>query len=171
VRVVDHTIAQSLYFTGPDGYEVEITTYDAQEPNMSQRKTVMQRIADEVLNAKDLDRAADLVAEDIIDHSGFPGQSSGIEGIRQRWAMLFAAFPDFHITIDQMIEEGDLVAMQATGRGHHNGTFFGIPPTGNAVTFREVNLSRVNNGKMLEHWAERSTLEVMQQIGAIPANS
>jgi predicted ester cyclase len=134
-------------------------------------KTVMRRIAEEVLNGKDLDRAGVLVAPDVVDHSGFPGQPPGLEGIRMRWSSLLNAFPDFHISIDDMIAEGDLVAMRAVGRGHHGGEFLGVPPTGRLVEFREVNISRICDGLMIEHWAERSTLEVMTQIGALAPGS
>jgi predicted ester cyclase len=57
--------------------------------------------------------------------------------------------------------------MRATGRGTHDGEFFGVPATGRLVVFTEINLSRIVDGRMVEHWAERSNLEVMQQIGAL----
>jgi predicted ester cyclase len=61
--------------------------------------------------------------------------------------------------------------MNPLGRGHHNGNFFGMAPTGKEIVFREVNMSRVRDGRMLEHCAERSTLDVMQQLGMNPANA
>jgi predicted ester cyclase len=88
--------------------------------------------------------------------------------MKQRWGMLFAAFPDFHIEIDDLVAEGAKVSMRATGRGTHQGEFFGIPATGRPVVFTEINLSTISDGQMVEHWAERSTLEVMSQLGAIP---
>lgn len=82
--------------------------------------------------------------------------------------MLFGAFPDFSIAIDDLVAEGEKVSMRATGRGTHQGDFFGIPPTERSIVFTEINLSRIVDGKMVEHWAERSTLEVLQQLGATP---
>src|SRR2546423_12599970 len=89
-------------------------------------KQVMCRIAAEVLSANNLAAATQLVAPDVVDHSAFPGQPPGLEGMRQRWAMLLAAFPDFKITVHAVIAEGDLVAMRTTGTGTHAGAFFGI---------------------------------------------
>src|SRR4029453_7875471 len=103
-----------------------------------------------------------------VDHSAFPGQPAGLAGMKTRWGMLFAAFPDFCITIDDLVAEGGRVSMRATGRGTHQGEFFGVPPTGTPVVFTEINVSRIVDGRMVEHWAERSTLEVLQQIGASP---
>jgi len=131
-------------------------------------KTVMRRIAAEVLDAKNLTAAAALVAADCVDHSAFPGQPPGLEGMRARWSMLFEAFPDFRITIHDIIAEGDVVALRTTGRGTHKGAFFGIPPTGKSIVFHETNFNRIVDGKLVEHWADRSNLEVMQQLGALP---
>jgi steroid delta-isomerase-like uncharacterized protein len=139
---------------------------------MSQaHKNVMLRIASEVLGAHKLDLAADLVAADVVDHSAFPGQPPGLAGMRQRWAMLLEAFPDFAITVHAIIAEGDLVALRTSGRGTHRGPFFGIPPTGRSIVFHETNFNRFRDGKLVEHWADRGNLEVLQQLGAVPGGA
>jgi steroid delta-isomerase-like uncharacterized protein len=130
-------------------------------------KSVVTRLVEDMFNRHDLDVADRYVAVDCIDSSGFPGQPEGLVGMKARWAMLFEAFPDFEITVDDLVAEGDKVSMRATGRGTHRGDYFGVPATGNAVEFTEINISRIVDGKMTEHWAERSNLAVLQQIGAI----
>jgi predicted ester cyclase len=130
-------------------------------------KQVMLRIAKEVLNAKNLGAASVLVAPEVVDHSAFPGQPPGLEGMRQRWAMLFAAFPDINITVHDIIAEGDRVALRTSGVGTHRGTFFGIAPTGKRIEFRETNFNRIVDGRQVEHWADRGTFEVLQQLGLI----
>lgn len=130
-------------------------------------KTVVTRLVEEMFNRHDLDVADRYVAADCVDYSGFPGQPDGLAGMKARWTMLFNAFPDFKITIDDLVADGDKVSMRAAGRGTHHGQFFGVPATGNPVEFTEINISRIVNGKMTEHWAERSNLAVLQQIGAI----
>jgi len=130
-------------------------------------KTIMRRIAQEVLDAKNLAAATALVAPDVVDHSAFPGQAPGLDGMRQRWAMLFEAFPDFKITIHDIVAEGNVVAMRTSGRGTHRGAFFGIPPTGKEIVFHETNFNRIEGGRLAEHWADRSNLEVMQQLGVV----
>jgi steroid delta-isomerase-like uncharacterized protein len=130
-------------------------------------KLVMRRIAAEVLNAKNLAIASELVAADVVDHSAFPGQPPGLEGMRMRWASMLEAFPDFTVTIHDIIAEGDLVALRTSARATHRGAFFGIPPTGKEIIFHETNFNRIRDGKQVEHWATRSTFEVLQQLGAI----
>lgn len=169
-RVADHRIATSLYLTDPDGTTVELTTYHPQGATMAaDPKHVVTRIVEDMFNEHNLAAADRLVAPDCVDHSGFPGQPAGLAGMKARWGMMFAAFPDFRVTIDDLVAEGDKVSMRATGRGTHDGEFFGVPATGKPVVFTEINLSRIVNGHMVEHWAQRSTLEVLQQIGAVPA--
>jgi predicted ester cyclase/catechol 2,3-dioxygenase-like lactoylglutathione lyase family enzyme len=164
-RRADHGITQSIYLAGPAGLEIELTTY-TKENEMADPAGVVTRMVERIFNAKDLAAADQLVAEDIVDHSGFPGQPPGREGMKQRWAGMFAAFPDFHITVDDLLVDGERVAMRATGRGHHEGAFAGIPPTGREIVFTEINISRVVGGRMVEHWAERGTLAVMEQLQA-----
>jgi predicted ester cyclase len=128
-------------------------------------KNIMRRIASDVLNAKNLVAADTLVSPDVVDHSGFPGQPPGLTGMKQRWAMLMEAFPDFHVTIHEIVAEGDLVALRTSGRGTHRGTFMGIPPTGKTIHFSETNFNRIVDGRQVEHWADRSVFEVMKQLG------
>src|SRR5256885_16834068 len=90
-------------------------------------KQVMCRIAAEVLSANNLAAATQLVAPDVVDHSAFPGQPPGLEGMRQRWPMLPAPFPDFKITVHAGIAEAALAARRPTGTGPHAAPVFGIP--------------------------------------------
>src|SRR3989442_797735 len=113
------------------------------QPMSESNKNVMLRIANEVLNAKNLAAADALVAPDVVDHSAFPGQPPGLEGMRRRWSMLIEAFPDFIITVHDIIAEGELVALRTSGRGTHRGPLFGVPPTGKPIVFHETNFNRI----------------------------
>src|SRR5207249_5026924 len=135
-RVADHRIATSLYLTDPDGATVELTTYPHQGATMAaDPKYVVTRIVEDMFNEHNLAAADRYVAPDCIDHSGFPGQPEGLAGMKDRWGMMFAAFPDFRITIDDLVAEDVKVSMRATGRGTHQGEFFGVPATGRPVLF------------------------------------
>jgi steroid delta-isomerase-like uncharacterized protein len=78
------------------------------------------------------------------------------------------AFPDSRVTIDDMIAEGDQVVTKKTFRGTHEGEFAGIPPTGKTVELQFVDIMRVHNGKIVEHWNCIDQLSFMQQLGVIP---
>jgi len=130
-------------------------------------KDVIRTLIERVFNQHDPVAAVGLVADDVIDHSGFPGQTPGLEGMQQRWAALFAAFPDIEVVIDDLLADGDFVVQRATGRATHKGGFFGVAPTGRRVEFKEINISRFEGGKTVEHWAQRNDLGVMMQLGAM----
>ena len=78
------------------------------------------------------------------------------------------AFPHFELLIDDIIAEGDQVAVRATFKGTHKGDFLGIPPTGIHMTQPFNIIYRIAAGKIVEHWMAINRLEVMQQLGVIP---
>ncbi len=122
----------------------------------------------ELINAKDLEGALALVSSDVIDHSSRPGVPTGVEGVRWFFNMQFAAFPDLHGTILDEIAEGDKVVQRLSIEGTNTGMFMGIPPTGKHAKWTQINIIRIANGKVVEHWGEVDTMGMMQQLGLVP---
>ena len=79
-----------------------------------------------------------------------------------------AAFEDFRVEVDDIIEEGESVVGRYTYRGRHTGTFMGIPPSDAEIEMHSIDVWRVHNGRFYEHWDELNNLEFFQQIDAIP---
>jgi steroid delta-isomerase-like uncharacterized protein len=77
--------------------------------------------------------------------------------------------PDLKVDILDMIAEGDKVATRYTVEGTHEGDLFGVPPTGRRVSIESFTVERVSDGRIREHWRVTDTLDMMQQLGAIPA--
>jgi steroid delta-isomerase-like uncharacterized protein len=77
------------------------------------------------------------------------------------------AFPDLHLTIVDLIAEGDQVAMRITFRGTHRGEFQGIPPTGKSIQVNGLGIIRIENGKFAEQWGGPDMLSWLQQLGAV----
>lgn len=134
----------------------------------TENKRIISRITLEVFNLGKPELLDEIVAADAYDHSAAPGMPPGVEGYKRFVTILRTAFPDLEYTIDQQLAEGDLVATRVTGRGTHSGDFMGIPPTGQRVTWTQTHLSRMVDGKMVEHWADMDQLGLLQQLGAIP---
>jgi predicted ester cyclase len=80
-----------------------------------------------------------------------------------------AAFPDGHVTTEDLVAEGDKVVERFSFRGTNIGPFLGAPATGKQVITTGVAIFRIANGKIVEHWGENDALGVMQQLGLIPA--
>ena len=80
----------------------------------------------------------------------------------------FTAFPDLHITTDDLVAEGDKVTKVWTANCTHNGDFMGIPATGNRIIVKGIEVFRIADGKIAEIWASMDNLGMMQQLGVIP---
>ena len=103
-----------------------------------------------------------------VNLSSPPGIPSDREGGKTFLFGFLNAFPDSRFTIDDMIAEGDQVVTKKTFTGTHTGEFAGIPATGNKVTLQFVDIMRVRNGRIVEHWLSMDQLSFMQQLGVIP---
>ena len=90
------------------------------------------------------------------------------EGIKIVTAMFRGAFPDSYFTVEDMIAEGDKVATRKTFHGTHEGEFMGIPPSGRSVSMGLIDIVRIAEGRVVEHWSEGDSLGLMQQLGVIP---
>ena len=133
-----------------------------------ENKAVLRRWYEECFNKKNLAIIDELIAPNCVEHNAFPGQAPGIEGVKQTIGMFLAAFPDMRVTVDDMIAEGDKVAVRYSGRGTHRGELMGIAATGKQVTATGMEIVRLSGGKMVEHWEQMDMLGMMQQMGVLP---
>ena len=116
-----------------------------------------------------IDVVDELIAEDYIDHNpALPGIGPGREGTRQYMQMLKTAFPDASHTIDDIIAEGDKVMTRVTARGTFLGECMGYQPNGQIIEISGIAVHRVENGRLVEHWAHADIAGFMRQIGAAP---
>jgi steroid delta-isomerase-like uncharacterized protein len=123
----------------------------------------------ELWNEGRTDRVEEFLAPDVVVHllDGRPDRE-GPEGYTQ-WVMeIRAMIPDFTVTIDEQIAQGDLVAVMWTVTGTHTGEVPGIPPTGNEVESHGLTMIRVADGKIAEWWHSEDMLSVFIQLGVIP---
>jgi len=110
----------------------------------------------------------DLVAPDVQIHMPLPVDAPGTQAFRQLWAMLLRGLPDLHLTIEDLLEEGDKVVMRASVTGTHQGQYRGLPPTGNSITYEEIFIWRFASGRIAEMWGVVDVFSQMQQLGVIP---
>ena len=87
--------------------------------SIEQNKEIAARMHEEVVNQKKLSALDDYVAADVVWHDPPPGLAPGMEGFKQFFPMLYAAFPDWHATIEDVIAEGDKVVHRIKGGGTH----------------------------------------------------
>jgi steroid delta-isomerase-like uncharacterized protein len=107
-----------------------------------------------------------LVAPDYIEHSeGF----QGVEPFRQQITAFRAAFPDLHVTIEDLITDGDRFASRTTVTGTHTGDLMGMPATGQRISVQAVDIGRIEGGQAKERWGGLDMYTLLTQLGVIPA--
>jgi ketosteroid isomerase-like protein len=130
-------------------------------------KALMTRFIEEVWNKGNLD-AADEIFDPQSTTPGIPQLPPGPEGAKVVARVFRTAFPDFHITIEDLVASGDKVAARFSQTGTHRGPFMGAAPTGKRVQFTEIGIIRVAGGKVVESWYETDNLSLYQQVGLVP---
>ncbi len=131
-----------------------------------ENKAILRQAYD-AINQNNLDALDEVVASDITDHDAGPGQAPGLEGVKQLFSSIHTAFPDFRMNVEDMIAEGEKVVARVSWSGTHQGEFMGIAPTGNRVEVSGIDILRITDGKIAEHWGKFDDLGMMQQLGVI----
>lgn len=98
-----------------------------------------------------------------------PVDATGAQVLRQVWAILLRAYPDLHVTVEDLIAEGDKIVARNTVTGTHQGEYMGVTPTGKSVTYNEIFILRFANGRIAETWGVADVLSQMKQLGVIQA--
>jgi predicted ester cyclase len=120
------------------------------------------------LIAKTID---ELVDPDAVIHTPLPIEATGAKLLKEVFGRLLRAYPDLHITVEDLIEEGDKIVSRQTVTGTHQGEYMGLPPSGRPVTYNEIFIVRFAGGRIAETWGIVDVFSQMKQLGAIPGPS
>jgi len=132
-------------------------------------KSLVRRMYEEAWNQGRLEVIDEICTPDYVGIGPY-GNEIGPEAVKRGVGSRRKAFPDIHVTIDDLIAEGDKVVAHLTFRGTHEGEFQGIQPTGKEVTWSGIWIYRVADGKFVERWHAWDMFGLMQQLGAIPTS-
>ena len=110
--------------------------------------------------------ASTFIDHDIHVETSIPG---GPEDMRTALIAIRRGFPDIHVTIEDIIAEGDRVVVRNTWRGTHQVEFNGMPATGRCVEISGIVIWRIVDGMVAERWATIDTLTLLRQLDVIPA--
>jgi predicted ester cyclase len=138
--------------------------------NMSveKNKANTRRLSEEVFSKGNLAIIPELIAPNYVFHT--TPEYKGLEGVKQFITAMRTAFPDYRETINNMVAEGDMVAVFYTLQGTFKGEYGGIAPTGKKFSIPSAILSRFEGGKQVEAWSYLDYLTFYQQLGIpIPA--
>jgi steroid delta-isomerase-like uncharacterized protein len=142
-----------------------MTNAIAAENQQSEPKAVLAEFGETVFGSKDFSRLNELMREDYIQHN--PLVAQGRKGFQDFFEAWFKASPDFKYELKQIVSEGDKVWAYGTYSGTHNGDWLGIPATGKTYKFDAVDIFRVQDGKLAEHWDVLDVLSLFKQLGVV----
>lgn len=134
---------------------------------MSANERLGRRYFEDVWNEGRLDVLDELLAPTYINHTpSVPNPPPGPEGLKPIVRAIRTAFPDLHYEIEDLIATEDRIVMRVVMTGTHLGDLFGLPATGRRVRVNQINIERIENGRIAEHWRVTDELKLMQQLQA-----
>ena len=119
----------------------------------------------EVLNKGNFDQIDDLVSKNYREHEPLPGFAPSREGLKQFFIAMRKSFPDLKNSVEFMVVEGDKVVSYITMTGTHKSEYMGAPGSGKTFEIKVIDIIRVVDGKMTEHWGVGDYLTMMEQLG------
>ncbi|MDQ3695364.1 MAG: ester cyclase [Chloroflexota bacterium] len=150
--------------TGPQASPVA----DCPSTTAAENAAIGRRWTEEALDQHDLDVIDEIVAPDVVHHSGVFVDEIGRDALKANIQAIFDGFPDSRFTADVVVAEDDAVAVRWTARGTHEAEFLGIAPTGIPVEFTGTNVYRIARGLIVESWSEPDARGLLTQLGALP---
>ena len=133
---------------------------------LEQNKEIAKRFIQEVFVESDEAAVDELAAPDFTPHS-WGEMPPGVDGLKAAQRRVSAGLSDARMTIEDVIAEGDKVAVRLISHGRHTGEFMGMPPSDKSYDISEIHIFRIVDGKVAEHWRDADMLGLMQQLGAM----
>jgi len=132
-----------------------------------QNKAIVRRFIDEAFVSGQADARDEIVSEHFTPRT-WPSVEPGMESLKQTVTRMASGLSDVRFEIEDLVAEGDRVAVRLTAHAVHRGDFMGIPAAGKGYTIAEQHLFRIEDGKIAEHWHVADMLGMMRQLGALP---
>ena len=135
---------------------------------IEENKDVVRRLIADCVNASRADLLEQFVHPDLRVHPGTPGtapDTEGLDGLRESFERFHATFPDLRITPEEVIAEGDVVAVRWTAEGTHSGPLAGIAPTGASVRWGGTDVYHLTDGRIVEWWRNDDFVGLLHQLG------
>lgn len=133
-----------------------------------ENKEIVRRL--EAIWDGDLEIVDELVAADFLNHNPLvPDAPPGPAGFKQNVSALRTAFPDIEFATEDVVAEGDKVVFRAVGHGTHEGELMGVEPTGREIELTGIVIFRIDEGQVVERWAQFDTIGMLRQLGAFPS--
>ena len=135
-----------------------------------QNKHLVRDITELIWNARQLDRIPEFYAPNYVaDYRPFSPLREGHAGIRGMIEWAWSAFPDYHEELHELVAEGDRVVARFTISGTQKGQWGLLPPTGKRVSFEEIVILEIRDGKVQRQHGVVDNLTALRQLGVLPS--
>jgi steroid delta-isomerase-like uncharacterized protein len=135
---------------------------------VERNKTIARRYFNEVWNRGELDALDELLAENYINHSpSFGSPPPGPGGLKPIVAAIRRAFPDLHYEVKDIVATEDAAAIRVRMSGIRKGDLFGLPATNRRVEVEQIQIERIKDNRIVEHWRVTDELSLIKQLGAV----
>ena len=136
---------------------------------LEENKVVARRLADEVFSQGSMQAFDEIFSDAYANHTmpvpSIPGTK---DGFRQLVLATRAAFPDVKVDVKHVVAEGEFAVFHDLVHATSRGDFMGVPPNGKRLEWTEIHFLRIQDGKIVEHWANFDQLGILRQLGALP---
>jgi steroid delta-isomerase-like uncharacterized protein len=133
-----------------------------------QNKSIVRRWVEEGWNKHNLAVIDEVYVPNFVQHEPEPQTVNSSEALKQYVGAYLTAFPDLHLSMEDLIAEGDKVVWRFNSTGHQIGPFMGLPPTGRAGNITGIVIFRLEDSRIVEGWVNIDVLGLLQQVGIIP---
>jgi predicted ester cyclase len=130
---------------------------------MAASEDLVRRLHEELLASRDLDRLGEFFAQTFVSHNMPPGMPQGLDGVRAFFQAFLDGLSEIEVTVDELIADGNRVAVATTTSGTHTGELFGVAPTGRRIAVTGIDMVRVD-GKIVEHRGLTDTVGLLRQL-------
>ena len=134
---------------------------------LEENKAMVRRFIDEIFMKGDFDAVDELLTDDFTPHT-WGQMPPGRDGLKDAIERVKSGISDPKMTIEDVIAEGDLVAVRLTSSATHTGEFMGMPATGKTYEIGEIHIFRFRDGQVAEHWHQADFMGMMKQLEAAP---
>ena len=143
------------------------STVTTDPATLEANKQIVRRFIDEIFLKGDFDAVDELLTDDFTPHTWGP-TPPGRDGLKEAIERVSKGISEPAMTIDDIIAEGDRVAVRLTSSATHTGDFMGMPATGKRYEIGEIHIFRLRDGRVSEHWHQADFTGMMKQLGASP---
>jgi steroid delta-isomerase-like uncharacterized protein len=136
---------------------------------LEENKAIFRHLCEEFWVKGKLDVVDEFLAPDFVYHGPGAGELLDLESYKQDVMEYVSSCIDIQATVEDIVAEGDKLAVRYTWSGIHTGGLWDAPPTDKRLTIRAIAIFRIADGKIVDEWDMYDSLDMYRQLGLIPA--